>query len=83
MLLSVRKFYVSAPVSGEFKKVGDDDDGGGGGGGGDGRRGNNGKKKRTMKDWAMYAVAARYASSLYESLIWSESTTVVSQLTSS
>ena len=41
------------------------------------------KEGRTMRHWAIYAVAARYASSLYDSLICSESTTVVSQLTSS
>ena len=36
-----------------------------------------------MRHCAMYVVAPRYASSLYESRICSESTTVVSQLTSS
>jgi hypothetical protein len=38
---------------------------------------------RTMRHWAIYVVAPRYASSLYASRIWSESTTVVSQLMSS
>ena len=41
------------------------------------------RRRLTMRDCAINAVAARYASSLYGSLICSESTTVVSQLTSS
>jgi hypothetical protein len=40
-------------------------------------------QKPTIKHSAMYATAPRYASSLYASLIASESTTVVNQLTNS